>query len=86
MEQSINIKEIRELASRFEVNMIDQCMQLALENKDNPCYSGGDSEQIISVLAKTNFIQKLMQQGLSLSNAMRELGKRIRMLQIDTNE
>lgn len=76
------MREIRDLANRFDANSIESCIQLAMENKKNPCYTTGETEEVISVLAKTSFVQTLMQQGLSIAEAVRELGKRIRKIQL----
>lgn len=79
--QSMNIAEIRELAKRFTSVQIDTCIQLVIENKENPCYSGNEAEKIMNVLAKANFVSEQMDKGMSLANSTRELGKRIRAVQ-----
>ena len=81
MNQSMNITEIRSLASRFSTEAIETCIQLAIENKENPCYSANELEDIMNVLAKASFVRGLMEQGKSLVEAIRELGKRIRSVQ-----
>ncbi|MGD9385744.1 MAG: hypothetical protein PVF28_04260 [Thioalkalispiraceae bacterium] len=79
--QAMHIAEIRDLAKRFDANTIEKCMQLALENKDNPCYSGGELEEVMNVLAKASFVKEQTDEGMSLAEAIRELGKRIRAVQ-----
>lgn len=81
MKQSINIKEIRDIVNRFDSDSLEECMQLALEQKDNPCYSKGEIEEVMNVLAKAGFIRGQIESGSSVSVAMRELGSRIRFLQ-----
>jgi len=78
---SMHIGEIRELAKHFDAASIEQCMELALQNKPNPCYSAGDLEDIMNVLAKASFVKAQQEQGESLAEAIRELGKRIRAVQ-----
>ena len=75
------ITEIRELAKQFNAGAIEECIELALQNRENPCYSRGEQEDIMNVLAKVNFVKVQMQRGLSLAQAMRELGKRMRVIQ-----
>lgn len=80
-QQSINIREIRDVANRFDTNSIESCIQLAMENKENPCYPNDELEEAMNTLAKANFVRGQMEQGMSLSVAIRELGKRIRSIQ-----
>ena len=80
-QQSINMREIRDLANRFDANSIESCIQLAMENKKNPCYSASELEETMNVLSKANFVSGQMEQGKSLVEAIRELGKRIRTIQ-----
>jgi hypothetical protein len=80
-QQSINIREIRDVANRFDTNSIESCIQLAMENKENPCYSAFELEDAMNVLAKANFVKSQMEQGMSLAEAIRDLGKRIRSVQ-----
>ena len=80
-QQSLNIKEIRDIANSFDAVSIETCMQLALENKDNPCYENNELEEVMNVLAKANFVRSQVEQGNTLALAMRELGKRMRFIQ-----
>ena len=80
---SLHIADVRELARYLEVDALAECMDLALQNRDNPCYSKGESEQIMNVLAKAGFVKAQMAKGMTLVEAMRELAKRIRAFQIN---
>ena len=76
-----HIKEIRELANHFSAEAIENCMQLALEGKENPCFQAGKLEEMMNVLAKASFVREQIEQGSSLGDAIRELGKRMRAAQ-----
>ena len=76
------IAQIRAVATRFDAEAIETCIQLALKKKDNPCYDADGVEEIMLVLAKVKFVRNKMEQGTSLAEAIRELGKRIRSFQI----
>lgn len=80
-QQSINMREIRDVANRFDADSIDSCIQLAIENKENPCYPNDELEEVMNILAKANFVRNQMEQGINLTAAIRELGKRIRSVQ-----
>ena len=77
---SVPISEIRELATRFDASEIAQCQELVLQSKDNACYSAHDPEEVMNVLSKAGFVRDQVQQGFAMKEAIRELGKRIRML------
>lgn len=80
-QQSINIREIRDVANRFDADSIETCIQLAMDNKENPCYPTDELEQAMNILAKASFVRNQMKQGMTLAVAIRELGKRIRSIQ-----
>jgi len=82
-QQSLNIKAIREIARDFDFDTIESCMQLAIMNKENPCYSKDETEEAVNILAKASFVRGQMNKGLSLSESVRELGKRIRAVQVN---
>ncbi len=72
-----SIKTLRELAQMHTQIELEKCLDLAVENKANPCFYA-PTEEAVSILAKASFVRKEMEQGKKLSEAMRELGKRIR--------
>ena len=78
---STPIAEARKLASRFEANDIKSCLEQALQGMPNACYFNNDPGHVMDVLARAGFVRDLMQQGSPLSEAMRELGRRIRRMQ-----
>jgi len=82
---TMHIAEIRELAKQFDADSIQQCMERARQNKPNPCYTAGEQEEVMNVLAKADFVTAQIQQGRSMAEAIRELGKRVRSLQYNTS-
>ena len=78
----MHVADIRKLANRFDAQTISHCLALAINQLDNPCFSDDETEVVVNVLAKTEFVKMLMQKGLSLGDAMRELGSRMRALQV----
>ena len=81
MTGDIHIAEIRELAKRFSADQIENCMELVLQHQDNPCFDKEEAEEAMNVLAKAEFVKAQMEQGSTLAEAMRELGRRIRAAQ-----
>ena len=77
---SLEIKEIRELAKKFHPEQIEGCITQQLETGENVCLRGGSAEEMISELAKAQFIRSMMEKGMTLANSLRELARRMRAL------
>jgi len=76
---TVSIKEVRVLADNYSQNKLEDCLNLAINNSANPCFSTTSNDDVVSTLAKASFVRKQIDQGKSLSEAMRELAKRIRV-------
>lgn len=74
------IKEIKALAKKFTPEQIEGCITQQLESGENICIRNESSERVISELAKAEYVKRLMEKGISLADALRELAKRMRML------
>jgi hypothetical protein len=74
----IDIKEIKRLAQRFSLKDIDSCINQQLNEGSNLCEISGTTDYIISELAKAEFVKQLMNNGFSITDAVRELARRIR--------
>ncbi len=81
MEQGIDVKEVRELAKRFTPEEIESCIKQQLQEGTNICEVKGPTEHVIGELAKAEFVKKRMEEGSSLTDAVRELARRIRLVQ-----
>jgi hypothetical protein len=79
--QDIHIKEIRELAQRFTPEEIESCIKQQLQEGENICEIKGPAEHVIGELAKAQFVKELMEKGMSIIDAVRELARRIRLVQ-----
>ncbi len=81
MESGLDIKEIKELAKRFPPEQIEGCITQQIETGQNVCLRDKSSELIINELAKAGFVRDLMDKGMSLADALRELARRMRQIQ-----
>jgi len=79
--QDMHIGEIRELARRYSPDELEDCINRQLAEGSNPCDENGSTEEIINVLAKAEFVRTRTNDGMSLGEAIRELGRRIRAAQ-----
>jgi hypothetical protein len=80
----MNIKEIKELAKKFTPEQLEQCINQTLEHgkpQTEGCNPSGDILEVLNTLAKAQTIRELMDQGMSETEAIRELARRIREIQ-----
>jgi len=79
--QDAAIREVRELAKKFTPEEIEACIKQHLEEGTNICAVKGAIEKVIGELAKAQFVKELMGKGMSLTDAVRELARRVRLVQ-----
>lgn len=77
----MDVKEIREIAKKFTPEQIEGCITQQIETGKNICIETEDTVEILNELSKAGFVRELMDQGMSLADALRELARRIRKLQ-----
>ncbi|HIJ59990.1 MAG TPA: hypothetical protein HPP56_05180 [Nitrospirae bacterium] len=78
----MDIAEVKELAGRFTVQDLELCINQQLQEGQNVCKKNGPTEEIINELAKANFVRELVDKGMSIQEAVRELARRIRAFKI----
>lgn len=78
---TMNLQEIKELSKRFTPEQIEGCITQQLETGQNICLRDESSEKIVSELAKAKFVRDMMERGMSLPDALRELARRMRQVQ-----
>lgn len=77
--KSVSIKEIRKLAAGFSAGSLERCLDSQLDVGENVCMRRGDSEEIVSLLAKAVFVRNVVErEEVSINNAVRVLGARMR--------
>lgn len=77
----IDIHEIKKLSEKFTPEEIEGCITQQIETGQNICLKNASSEKIINELVKAKFIRELMEKGMSLHDALRELARRKREIQ-----
>jgi hypothetical protein len=70
--------EIKELVEKYSPEQLETCIAQQLEKGENLCNIVDRSDKVIEELSKAAVIRELMSQGMSFSEALRELGRRIR--------
>jgi len=84
--QEIHIKEIKELAKKFTPEQLENCIAQQITEGQNVCEIAGPTEYVINELSKAEFVRELMEKGMSLTDAVRELARRIRLVQMAFKE
>lgn len=79
--QEIHITEIRKLAKKFTPEQIENCITQQMQEDTNVCDISGSAEYVINELSKAGFVRNLIDKGMSMTDAVRELAKRIRLVQ-----
>jgi hypothetical protein len=77
---SDELKKIREVAGKFTPEEIEQCIMQEVETGRNICIEGAD-RNIINELSKARVVRDMMNRGMTLPEALRELARRMRLLQ-----
>ena len=70
--------EIKALVEKYSPEQLETCIGQQLEKGENLCNVVDQTDTVIAELSKATVIRELMGQGMSFSEALRELGRRIR--------
>jgi hypothetical protein len=74
-------QELKELAKKFTPEQIEGCITQQIETGENICLTDENSDKIITELSKAGVLRNLMEEGMSLADALRELARRMRLVQ-----
>lgn len=74
------IADVRKLALQHEADVLEENINWQIANGTNPIYGVGTSEEIVGVLSKAKVVRQLMDNGMTIQEALRELGRRVRMI------
>ncbi len=74
----IDIKEIKKLALKFTPAQLDACINQQIQEGSNVCDISGTIDYVVNELSKAEYVRQLMEHGMSLSDAVRELASKIR--------
>jgi hypothetical protein len=76
----MDTKELKKLAEKYSPEQLETCIRQQLEKGENACDLVDETDEVITALSKAEVIRELMEQGRTFSEALRELGKRIRAI------
>jgi len=70
--------ELKKLVEHFSYEQIDDCIQQQLAKGENECNVVDKTDAVIEALSKAGVVREMMDSGLTFSDALRELGRKIR--------
>lgn len=70
--------ELKKLVEKYSPEQLETCILQQLEKGENLCNIVDQTDTVVAELSKATVVQELMSQGMSFSEALRELGRRIR--------
>ena len=78
---SDELKQIKNIAQKYTPEEIENCITQQVDTGKNVCLTDERSEKIVSQLSKAGVVRDFMNQGMGLADALRELARRMRLLQ-----
>lgn len=73
-------QDVKKLAEKYSPDRLENCIKQQLETGENSCEIVDESDEVIAALSKAGVARELMDQGMTFSDALRELGRRIRVV------
>lgn len=71
-------KELKKLVEKYSVAQLEACILQQVSKGESECNVVDGRDEVISELGKAEVVRELMDEGRSFSDALRELGRRIR--------
>jgi hypothetical protein len=71
-------KELKKLAEKYSPEQLETCIRQQLDKGENACELVDESDEVVTALSKAEVVRELMDRGMKFSDALRELGRRIR--------
>lgn len=69
---------LKKITEKYSIVQLEACIQQQLDKGENACELVDKSDEVITALSKAEVVRELMDKGMTFSEALRELGKRIR--------
>jgi|GEM_PF-317063 len=71
-------QDLKKLTEKYSAEQITSCIQQQLAKGENACEVVDEADEVITALSKAEVVRELMDEGRTFSDALRELGRRIR--------
>jgi uncharacterized protein YjiS (DUF1127 family) len=74
----MDTKVLKKLIEKYGVAQLESCIRQQLEKGENACELVEKDDEVVAALSEAGVVRELMDQGMTFSDAFRELGRRIR--------
>jgi len=71
-------QDFKKIVEQYSPQQLETCIRQQLNKGENACNIIDEADAVITALSKAEVVRELMDQGMSFSEALRELGRRIR--------
>jgi hypothetical protein len=71
-------KELKKLVEKYSVPQLEACIRQQVSKGANECDTADDGDEVVTELSEAEVVRELMDEGRTFSEALRELGRRIR--------
>ena len=71
-------QDLKNITEKYSADQLEACIRQQLAKGENACEIVDGSDSVIEDLSKAEVVRELMDQGMKFSDALRELGRRIR--------
>jgi hypothetical protein len=69
---------LKKLIENYGVAQLESCIRQQLARGENACELIDKDDEVVAALSEAGVVRELMDQGMTFSEALRELGRRIR--------
>jgi cell fate (sporulation/competence/biofilm development) regulator YmcA (YheA/YmcA/DUF963 family) len=70
--------DLKKIVEKYSSKQLEACIRQQLEKGENACEIIDKADEVITDLSRAEVMRELMDQGMKFSDALRELGRRIR--------
>ncbi len=78
MTVTMKSQDLKKIVEKYSAQQLEACIRQQLEKGENACDIVDGTNDVITELSKAEVVRELTEQGMSFSDALRELGRRIR--------
>ncbi|HEX9020217.1 MAG TPA: hypothetical protein VF903_03045 [Nitrospirota bacterium] len=71
-------QDLKKIVEKYSAEQLEACIGQQLDKGENACEIVDENDGAIAELSKAEVVRELMDQGMKFSDALRELGRRIR--------
>jgi Family of unknown function (DUF6952) len=75
---AMKTQDLKKLTEKYSAEQLASCIQEQLAKGENACEVIDEEDEVIAALSKAGVVRELMGEGRTFSDALRELGRRIR--------